>query len=338
MLFSPVTTCFRFFVIALLGLGSALGEDDCKESVRTQYLKADHVWHLNAPGNIRMDSSGLLGLPDGSMLVINDRDGAVFSFRPELNRRTVDLSLATNLFSQAALEPLAGRKHGHYDGEGLAIDNQGRVYFCEEADRWILRCEPKTGAVELLEIDWSSVTNWFSTDRNSSFEGIAVDGNRLWVANERKIGRIILVDLPSLKVVEDFQVAPVGITDEDIHYSDLCFFDGFLWVLCRENFMVLKVDPKTHATLGQYDYRAIERSTPNVYAQPFNVGFMEGLWVDATSIWLVADNNGFPRVSALNDQRSTLWRCPRLDLVPGPSGSKEKKEGATQQERAPGGP
>jgi hypothetical protein len=86
------------------------------------------------------------------------------------------------------------------------------------------------------------------------------------------------------------------------------------------------------------DYRAIERTTPNVYAQPFNVGFMEGLWVDATSIWLVADNNGFPRVSALNDRRSTLWRCPRLDLVPGPSGSKEKNEGATQKERAPGGP
>ncbi len=332
-----MTIFIRFFVVALVCLGVSEAEVGSEGNVRTLYLKADHVWQLDAPDDIRMDSSGLLRLPDGSMLVINDRDGAVYSLRPELNRRTVNLSLATNLFSPTELARFEGRKHGRYDGEGLAIDARGRIYFCEETDRWIMRCEPKTGAVELLEIDWSSVSHWFSTDKNASFEGIAIDGNRLWVANERNIGRIILVDLASLKVVEDFQVAPVGNSDEDIHYSDLCFFDGFLWVLCRENFMVLKVNPKSHETVGQYNYRAIERSTPNVYAQPFNVGFMEGLSVDATSIWLVADNNGFPRVSALNDRRSTLWRCPRPDVVPTAVESTETREGALKSERPPGG-
>lgn len=339
-LFSVVTHFFRLFGIVIVSVGMAKAETNTAQAVvsagavRTLCLKADHVWHLNAPDGIRMDSSGLVRLPDGNLLIVNDRDGAVYSLRPELNRHRVDLSLATNLFSPAALAPLANRKHGHYDGEGLAIDSRGRIYLCEETDRWILRCDPKTGAVELLEIDWSSVSHWFSTDKNASFEGIAIDGNRMWVANERRIGRIILVDLESLKVLEDFQAAPVGNSDEDVHYSDLCFFDGFLWVLCRENFLVLKVNPKTHETVGQYSYRSVERSTPNVYAQPFNVGFMEGLAVDATSIWLVADNNGFPRVSALNDRRSTLWRCPRLDLVPGGAETKESKEGAPETGRA----
>ncbi len=278
-------------------------------------LRATNTWRLNAPGGIRMDSSGLLSLPDGRILTVNDRDGAVYSMRPDPAKVTADLTSEPTLFSRDALSPFANRKHGHYDGEGLGRDALGRIYMCEEADRWILRCDPGTGAVELLEIDWSPVAQWFSSNRNASFEGIAIDGDRLWVANERRKGRIILVDLPTLKVVDSFQAQPIGSQSDDVHYSDLCFFDGALWVLCRDSFCVLKVDPTTHSTLVQFNCRSLERSAEDAYAQPFNLGFAEGLSVDRTSIWIVVDNNGFPRVAALNDRRPTLWRCLRPDLA-----------------------
>lgn len=261
-----------------------------------------------------MDSSGLLRLPDGSFLTINDKDGAVYSMRPDTNRSDVDLTLATNLFSPAALHQFAALKHGHYDGEGLGRDGQGWIYMCEESDRWILRCDPSTGKVERLNIDWSPVTQFFSTDLNASFEGIAIDGNRLWVANERNVGRIILVDLTTLKVVEWFQALPWRRFSNDVHYSDLCFFKGDLWVLCRDSFCVVRMNPNNHQMLGHYDYRDLERSPNQVYAQPTAFGFTEGLSVDDEWIWLVVDNNGFPRVAALNDSRSTLWRCRRPDI------------------------
>ncbi len=294
-------------------------------------LRATNIWRLNAPGDIRMDSSGLAQLPDGRILVVNDRDGAIYSMRPDPGQSTADLKPEPALFSREALNHFKDRKHGHYDGEGLCRDSLGRIYLCEEADRWILRCDPTTGAVELLEIDWSPVARWFSTNRNASFEGLAIHGDRLWVANERLKGRIIVVDLPTLKVVDSFQAFPVGSQSEDVHYSDLCYFDGALWVLCRDSFCILKVDPDTHATLVQYNYRALERSYNDAYAQPFNLGFAEGLIVDETSIWIVVDNNGFPRVAALHDRRPTLWRCPRPDLAPRQQG---RGTGTTTREEA----
>ena len=48
---------------------------------------------------------------------------------------------------------------------------------------------------EVLPIDWTSVKRFFdSKDSNASFEGVAVGGDTLYVANERQLGQIITVD------------------------------------------------------------------------------------------------------------------------------------------------
>ena len=154
---------------------------------------------------------------------------------------------------------------------------------------------------------------WFSSDKNASFEGIAVGGGLLYVANEREVGRIITVDLATMKVVDSFQVTPIGNPARDVHYSDLCWADGELWVLCRESRCVLRVDPRTRRVLAQFDYLELETSRQNAYAHPYPYGFVEGLAVDAENIWLMVDNNGFPRVADATDRRPTLWRCPRPD-------------------------
>ena len=277
-------------------------------------LFAAQTWHLDPPGRDRFDASALLLLPDGSLLTVNDKAPGIFQIQFGSNDSAALVPLRETL-TPAQLAPLAARKSGNYDCEGLARDDRGRLYISEESERWILRFDPQTGSVERLAIDWTPVEKWFSADRNASFEGVAVGGETLYVANERKIGRIITVDLATLKVTGSFQVTPIGLPARDVHYSDLSWFADELWVLCRESRCVLRVNPATHKVLAQFDYLALETAPKNAYAHPYPYGFVEGLAVDAHNIWLCVDNNGFPRVADRQDRRPTLWRCERPDVA-----------------------
>ena len=77
-------------------------------------------------------------------------------------------------------------------------------HVCEEANRWVLRCDPLAGTVERLSIDGTPVKSldFDLTDPNASFEGIAVAEGRLYVADERQLGRIIRRDLANLQIVD----------------------------------------------------------------------------------------------------------------------------------------
>ncbi|HVY69292.1 MAG TPA: hypothetical protein VHH73_05155, partial [Verrucomicrobiae bacterium] len=144
-------------------------------------------------------------------------------------------------------------------------------------------------------------------------EGIAVHGDRLYVANERMIGRLIVVDLPTLRVIDDFSVGAAGRNALDVHYSDLCFFDGSLWALLRESRVVLRINPETHSVQAEFDYAIMEQAPEVVYHTLYPTGTMEGLAVDRENIWLVTDNNGLSRVRYPSDIRPTLFRCRRPD-------------------------
>ncbi len=290
-------------------------------------LQAADRWLLRSPDGHRFDASALLRLADGTLLTVNDKALPPCRIVMATNG-TARLVPMTNLFAPAAVLAVAGRLSTALDCEGLARDDQGRIYVCEEGSRAIFRSTPG-GPVERLDIDWTPVRRWFSsTDGNASFEGVAVGGNRLYVANERSVGRIIVVDLDTLKVSDDFQVTPIGRPARDIHYSDLSWWRGELWVLCRESRCVLRVDPTTKSVKSEFDYTGVETAPENVYLTPLPYGFVEGLSVDDDSIWLAVDNNGLPRRLAPTDTRGLLFRCMRPDRKPGPSEGTMKRNGA----------
>ena len=118
--------------------------------------------------------------------------------------------------------------------------------------------------------------------------------------------------LATLRVHDHFRVSPKKRSLFGTHYSGLCWFEGELWVLCRQHRVVLKVNPRTHAVLGEFDYRAIEDELG--YRTGLPVGIMEGLAVSRDHIWIVTDNNGDGRGSGGGDNRPTLVRCRRPDL------------------------
>jgi hypothetical protein len=201
-----------------------------------------------------------------------------------------------------------------WDVEGVGIDSTGALYLSEEHLRWILKQSAPGKPLERLPIDWSPASRWFSkTDRNASFEGVAVGDRFLYVANERDTGRILEIDRKTLRVVSDFQPRPPGASGDDIHYTDLCWFDGELWALCREHRRVLCINPHTHAVRLCFSYFPIEMDPKYAYQHLLPYGFFEGLSVDADNVWLLIDNNGYPRKSNPQDARPLLLRCPRPD-------------------------
>jgi hypothetical protein len=277
-------------------------------------LKTSEVRWLNLPGGQRFDASALLRRPDGSLLTLNDRGPTLYRIEPLPGTNSADLVPLPGIFTPEQLAAVGLGGGTHLDCEALAQDKRGRIYLAEESHRKILRFDPAKAAVEILQIDWAPVEKYFSkSDPNASFEGVAVGEGRLYVANERSVGRLIVVDLATLQIVDHFQVAPPGITAHDIHYTDLCWFEGELWVLLRESRCVLRVEPKSHRVLAEFDYAEIETAPAHVYAHLLPVGFMEGLSVDRTDIWLVVDNNGYARAKDRTDRRPVLFRCQRPD-------------------------
>jgi hypothetical protein len=277
-------------------------------------LQAEKSWQLNSPNGQPFDASGLLLLAESELLTLNDRGASLHRVQFHENESPANLVPLTNLFTSAQLAPFAKQKVGRYDCEGIARDDEGRLYVCEEGNRWILRCDPKRQAVERLNIDWSPVRKYFHpADPNASFEGIAVGNGRLYVANERQTNRIIVVNLNTLAVVDDFVVRPGANPTGDFHYSDLCWFENALFVLLRDARCVLKVDPESHRVVAEYDFRAMENDPDMLYRFLFVFGTMEGLAVDRDFIWLVTDNNGVGRVRYPNDTRPTLFKCRRPD-------------------------
>lgn len=279
-------------------------------------LQAEQTVSLNLPDLQRFDASGLLLMPSGDLLTLNDRGPQLYRIQVQSDGKNANLDPEPDCFTPAQLARLTAQQNGPYDCEGIARDEAGRIYLCEEASRWILRFDPSTKRVERLLIDWSPVQSYFSaTDRNASFEGVAVGGGRLYVANERGSPVIIVVDLASLRVIDHFVVHPQEGSLLGTHYSDLCWHEGKLFVLCRQHRSVLQVDPVTRQVLAEYDYRQIEEDLGYTmqHAAFLSLGMMEGLAVSRDTLWLVTDNNGLGRIKAPQDTRPTLIRCRRPD-------------------------
>jgi hypothetical protein len=163
-------------------------------------LTAEQTTLLELPGGKQFDASGLLILPSGEMLTLANNLG------PQLYR--IDLMpgenearlVPTDSFEPEQIISEFAVKPRELDCEGITQDAKGRLYVCEEKNRWILRCDARAGRVERLPIDWSPVQRFFNgLDPNASFEGIAIGHGKLYVANERTSPVIIVVDLETLQ-------------------------------------------------------------------------------------------------------------------------------------------
>jgi sugar lactone lactonase YvrE len=277
-------------------------------------------WWLELPRGARFDASGLCLTPSGELLVVADRGPQIYRLEIPREGDTAGLSLVAGDLATAGptLRKLASS--GRLDCEGIATDAQGRIFLCEESRRLVMRLAAGGEDVELLNLDVTSVADRFSgTDRNASFEGIGVGGGRLYLANERNPPLIMSWDLGTGQFRDAWVAEPVRRGFGPIHYSDLSWYDGRLFVLLRHQRAILEWDPDQRRVVAQYDYGVIEGTRELRYVRRYPTGLMEGLAVDAEGFWLVSDNNGESRVAVAGDRRPILLRLVRSSA----QGSKE---------------
>jgi hypothetical protein len=311
--------CLLIFVITLRFMGVSLNaapattdyqQQNEKPSWPCYTLTAEHSWQLTSPNGERFDASALL-LRRNDLLTVSDRGSSIYRIELFKDTQEANLILVPECFTAGQLAPFASEKVGRWDCEGLAEDSTHRLYICEEANRWVLRFDPKTREIERLAIDWSPVQKYFHpTDINASFEGIAVGKGKLFVANERQHGRILVVHLKTRAIIDNFTVRPSRTSVKDVHFSDLCWFENSLFALLRENHVIVKIDPTTHRILAEYDFGNMEHEADVEYE---SYSLMEGLAVGKDHIWLVTDNNGVGRKRFSKDIRPTLFKCLRPD-------------------------
>jgi uncharacterized protein YjiK len=269
-------------------------------------LTADATWQLNVKE--RFDASAL-AFHKGKLLTINDRDAGFY----EINLGTNGAAEVkrSNLFPRGELAKFAPKRATRYDCEGIAVDPHGNIYVAEESQRLVFKSSPDGKKIEALAIDWTPVKKFFGPDLNASFEGIAIAGDRLYLANERSSPRIITVDLNSKKVLESFFVDSDAFAFGGPHYTDLAFFAGRLFILNRNHRCIFEVDPETRRVLAEHSFGQMEVAEDVAYQSDYPTGAMEGLAVEEDYFWLITDNNGKVRFKHPQDTRPTLFRCKR---------------------------
>jgi DNA-binding beta-propeller fold protein YncE len=292
---------------------SSSGERGGSLGVRTNdprkqfVLEAEAFWRVTPPVRERFDASAL-GWRNGQLLTVNDRGPELYEIVLK-GENEADLR-ATQLFPSPQVTEASARRNRRHDVEGIAVDDAGWIYISEESQRAIYRTLPG-GRIEALPIDWSGARKYFLGGVNASFEGIAIGGGKLYVANERESPRILVVDLASNKLEDDFFVDSRGFALGGPHYSDLAFYGGSLFVLNRNHRCILEVDPATKKVTAEYSFGGMEIAEEHAYVTQFPTGTIEGLAVDERHFWLITDNNGLGRYKDRTDIRPTLFRCAR---------------------------
>ncbi|MCP5006566.1 MAG: esterase-like activity of phytase family protein [Planctomycetes bacterium] len=274
-------------------------------------LQMDSFWRIDVPDETRMDLSGLVITNNGRFLTIDDKEFNLFELRPQedISRASI---VASDLIRSEDLVEYRRTKVGLMDCEGLAVDADGNIYICEEQHRWIFKVNSNVKRLKRLKIDWSPVTKYFNpTDKNASFEGVAVSHKHLFVINERDRARIIVVDLASLKVLDHFTVYSTMHPSLFVHYSGLSWFDGKLYILLRHSQVILEIDPETHRVIAEYSFRNTERESGFNYRSRYWTGCMEGLHVSNDFFWVLTDNNGNSLKENRDEDRPTLIRFKR---------------------------
>lgn len=273
-------------------------------------LAVDKFWRVETPEGKRFDASALLLTRHQELLTVNDKSPELQ--RIELGEGETARLASTGLFVPRQVRAVAVARPGAaFDFEGIAEDGEGRLYLCEEQDRAIYRFNRDSKTIERFAVDWASVRSHFGADRNASFEGIAVGGGHIYLANERSQPRLIVLDFETRQVTTNFLANGSGFAVGGTHYSDLSWFEGHLYALDRNHRSILQIDPAAQRVVAEYSFAQMEIAPEHIYKTQYPTGTMEGLAVEADYFWLITDNNGLGRQSQPEDIRPTLFRCQR---------------------------
>jgi uncharacterized protein YjiK len=267
-----------------------------------------------------MDLSGLTS--DGKQLfVISDTStqNEVYRLRlsPEKNEAFLEIQAS---FPEPWLKAYIQRtsSQGRFDLEAITWC-QGRFYLADEGTRSVLSLDAH-GVASEHDLGFAKFhaqkgkMNPFSGVRNAGLEAIACDPrqNRLYVFNERQFRMGYSYSLIEKKLLGQFDL-PAGNALPRFEkgfwiYPDFAgahFGTGLLYILVRNQRLILEVNPKTYRVIQRFNFAP---HTRHLYQKNDPFGLAEGLVVQDGSFYIILDNNGHLRQGSKNDSRPVLLK------------------------------
>lgn len=242
-----------------------LGENDCEVS------------------RGRFDISSLTGR-DGKIYAIADKPNTRDIYEVDTLKGKFYLTLAyktTNITSE--------------DLDFEVIDVLGDKFILADEIHDLLYVQRSKGAEEFdsLRINFTSLGEdmrlW--SGNNAGIEGMTVDNKNylLYIAKERNPRRMFVYDMKNGKLTAPYDKE---ILPDDGDISDLCYENGFLYILDRQNCLVRKFDVKTKKSVYASFRKFSNNGTQHNYHADY--GMAESLWLTKNAIFVGFDNNADP--------------------------------------------
>lgn len=184
------------------------------------------------------------------------------------------------------------------DFEGITKCGED-FYIVNEQVRHVLKINQKR--IEQIDIDFLSYfdkkvadANTFSL--NAGFEGIAIDckHKRLYVAQERSPRRILIVNLDTNEIMEDFDIK-LDENQMNPDFAGLFYEKHHLYILERNNYKIIKYDLLSKKVVTKLSFKKMGKlNLDELYntGEPF--GLAEGLALTKDKIVITLDNNQKP--------------------------------------------
>lgn len=261
-------------------------------------------WIDGYEGEEKLGLSGLTN--DGTKLyTVSDVQGYSKIFEVRLQDKKAVLAPVMDLEGQwleSYEKKYAGE--GRIDLEGIAFC-QGAFYLADERKRKVLMVRDE----QLKEIDprfgqfhsKKDKMNPFSGVINAGLEAIACDSSSslLYIFNERMFRMGYSYSLQSSELINQFDV-PAGFNSPRFRdgfwvYPDFAgadFHQGRLYILERNDYAVVELDPKDLKILRRFSY---VNSSKGLYQSPDIFGMAEGITIMDGKLFLILDNNEFER-------------------------------------------
>jgi hypothetical protein len=178
------------------------------------------------------------------------------------------------------------------DLEGIVSDAEGGFYLCDERNSGVRYAHPVKEIFDVLPLKWpdsENMNHW----KNRGLEGIALDvkTNRLFLAKERQPQKLFEVDADGFQVQ---QIAQQITEASQFDISDLFYENGFLYLLNRAGFRILKMDLETSDVTDTLDYRRVMFHNQTLMYAGARYAMAEALIFNEQEIWIGLDNNAEP--------------------------------------------
>jgi len=217
---------------------------------------------------------------DDRLYVVADKEWNRYIYQVSLQERTFSITDTIGLNFEDDSE-------FRLDIEGIAHCN-GTFYLINEKGNQVMLTD-LAGSIKILYCDYTSInedpTVW---SKNAGYEGIAVDcqNSIIYLGKERDPRFLISMDLKTGAAIKKYDLG-----DEHQDVSDLWFENGFLYVLERANFRIIKIDVTKMEVVDYVSYAEVCNPPEGKLFEPSEYGMAEALLLTDREIWIGLDNN-----------------------------------------------